>query len=304
MIPNKYNSIVFGDLPFSIARLSNYDIPYFANQVPYGQIIPYVSASISGSQSVPLWFNTSNKATVLFKMSMAGAEPTCKIYDEITLASVTVGLTNFKTVVSSGLTWKYYYGIIDLVGFGSEYVNSTYELRIIKDSNIIAKCPLRPFCIDDVEKTLNFNFWNFNGNVAGFPFKDFSTNDKESLGYGGLTYMIEGGINVGNNKNAIDQTSFRDQRFNSRVLSANPRKLATLTIGGSKGVPEYVGEEINNILCCDTVFVNGMQVTRSGDSVPEPSVIAKGYPFVNFTVDVEIIKTEPHVYNVINFLGL
>lgn len=299
MIPIKANKAAFADLPFSVARLSDYNVPYFAVPTPYNQLIPYVSNMVA--TNMPLYFGQQNKAYVLFKTSIATAL-VCRIGDTDLTISDEIALTHFKTVTSAGVNWKYYYGEINLSNFGSTYTDMLYELKIYSGTSIVAKCPMRPICIGEEEKTLNFNFWNFNGNVAGFPFKDFDPTEAGTFGAKGLTYFIDGGIHIGATKNAIDQTSFRDQRYNPNTLSANPRKTATITVGGNKGVPEYVGEEINNILCCDTIFLNGMRIVRSGDSVPEPNLIAKSYPFVNFTFDVEIIKTEPSVYDVPTFL--
>ena len=109
-----------------------------------------------------------------------------------------------------------------------------------------------------------------------------------------------GGIQTGATKCTVEREVFRDQRYIPKQLSANVVKTATLTIGGARGVPENVGEIINNILCCDTIYLNGKRIARSGDSVPEPVTIAKGYPYVNFSVDIEYINTNPDDVSTLN----
>lgn len=172
-------------------------------------------------------------------------------------------------------------------------VGNTYLIDIRLTVNSLAQTRFSVMTAEDTDKYLFFNYTNKRGSHLGFPFT------ASQVPPDGFSYTVEGGIEIGALSHSIEQTTFRDQRFNPHVLSANPRQVITITVGGSKGVPEYVGKYINDILTCDTVFLNGMKIVRSGDSVPEAIVIGESnYPFVNFTVDVEVIPTEPNVFNI------
>jgi hypothetical protein len=141
-----------------------------------------------------------------------------------------------------------------------------------------------------------YTFFNYmdSGDALGFPFSNLSTDHKQN----GLSFHVRGGVQIGGTKHVIDQEFFRDQRYVPHTLSPDTRKTAVLTIGGSEGVPEYVGDTLNAIFCCDTIFMNGRRIARLGDSVPEATPIAKGYPYVNFSVEIEYIETNPNVFDV------
>lgn len=280
------------DVPFTSVILNGYEIPFFATPQAYVDAVMFKTLA-----NAPHYIST-HKSRVWFKTSLntAGIEG---LIINITTGQVVLGMeaAYVLTQVIKGVTWKYgYFEFDNTTSFGS--ISNTYELRILDYSEVITKSPIRQICIGDLEKTLFFNFWNFNGNVAGFPF--ISANN--AIDATGLTFNVEGGVQIGSVKHGLEQSTFRDQRFTPNVLSAKPRQTMVLTIGGSKGVPEYVGEQLNNILCCDTVFMNGRRIARSGDSVPEPTPIARNHPFVNFSVEVEIIKTEINVFDVATFL--
>ena len=134
-------------------------------------------------------------------------------------------------------------------------------------------------------QVLNFNYFNINGDVNQQRLRLGGWGDS----YEGWSRIIEGGLEVGALAYAVDDSNFRDQRTNPNVLRSKPRRTATLTIGSTDGVPEYIGGIVNQIFACDLVFVNGMHVVRMEGASPEVVTLDKSYSKVVIRQEVEIV---------------
>lgn len=287
MIIKEYDKQFLTDLNFTSVKLTGYEIPYYVKKECYCDKI------VSPSQASIKYYEQSGRfgQRINFKIfsnlvaNMALLTFNIRDLNGIVVNSGNVG--SLRNVEAKNGTW--YYVFIDLIydavtfGLGKYTVELVYNGVVLASSNIES--------VSDIEGFLFFNFWN-GKDLYDFPFT--STQYSEF----GDSFLVEGGIKIGDLKSTVDQETFRDQRFNPKTLSAYPRKTATLTIGGTKGVPEYVGNIINAILSCEKVYVNGVKIGRSGDSVPEPSIIFNDYPLVNFTCEVEIIPTPPNIFSV------
>lgn len=102
-----------------------------------------------------------------------------------------------------------------------------------------------------------------------------------------FNFRIEGGFYPGDKTQAVENEIFRDQRFAPYQLSADTYEVSVLTIGTKKGVPQWVGNKINNIFKLPDVLVNGISTTRSESSIPELIKVSDYYPLYVFKLSIE-----------------
>lgn len=280
MILNKDNARYIVDLPFSSLRFTGFDVPYFTEKqyhcMPIFQDQPY---NVYYSRGISQW------AFLKVHQSL-GSEPAFGLRD-FDNNVIDVKPLDF---ISTENGWNYFAAELTYMNFNN---NEYLVMELWDDSgNVLAKCPIHVMSDFKSELYLFFNY-ACSYNALGFPFSTFLANNPN-----GIANIIYGGINVGTTKYGVEQETFRDQRYNQHTLIAYDRKTSTLSIGNANGVPEHIGETLNAILCCDMVYMNGKRIVRSGDSVPEPTVISKNNPFVNFAVDIEYVDSNPNRYSV------
>ena len=292
MILLEENKPLITDLPFSCATFSGFEIPYFISPEEYHDVIIDNSSNIN-----PFWWSIIRRPSVYVKIHGSlvplGCVAQLNVVNSNGLIVNTLPFTVFTLPNGWKCLWRHNIPVL------THTISDKFRFEISINGVVLANAPVRQEYMQNMDKYLNFNFYNTSGDVAGFPFSYFG-----GLGSNGITVSVEGGINIGNTRNLIEQETFRDQRFNTHTLAAHPRSTAILTIGSAKGVPEYVGELINSILCCDTVFLNGKRICRSQNSAPEPTNITKGYPFVNYTIEIEYVQTESNIYDIATCLNL
>lgn len=61
-------------------------------------------------------------------------------------------------------------------------------------------------------------------------------------------------------------TLYEDQPGNPTVLSSKPFRSFPISIGGARGVPDWVVDKINLIWSCNSVFVDGKSFAKAGDT--------------------------------------
>lgn len=289
MIVDKKLQFRYADAPFSCLCTEGYDVPFFTAQEQYCDWFRHpFTLGLMGD--VPKFYESVSQYVIIRTTDFVPNEEPIMLYMLHPNTGATLYNTWFSPFTSSYAENGWYYMYCQAPAFFlfdySLHIDSAV-IEVRKGSTVYSRTVVRQVKPLDTDKMLYFTFFNSRGTAAGFPFDKFNASSR-------LDLCFEGGIQTGARKFAVEQETFRDQRYVPRLLNAKAKKTCTLTIGGSKGVPEYVGEQINNILCCDKIYVNGLKIARLGDSVPEPTVIAKGYPLVNFTVDVEIIPTAPN----------
>lgn len=78
-----------------------------------------------------------------------------------------------------------------------------------------------------------------------------------------------------------NEVVYEDEPANLLTLSAYAFRTWKLKIGAAKGVPDWVADKINRILCCDTVMIDGKYFTKNDGSKLEPNgkdeIITKGW---------------------------
>lgn len=102
-----------------------------------------------------------------------------------------------------------------------------------------------------------------------------------------FNFRIEGGFYPGDKEQSVENEMFRDQRFNPYQLSADTYEVSALTIGTKKGVPQWVGNKINNIFKLSDILVDGITTTRNESSTPELISVGSYYPLYVFKFNVE-----------------
>lgn len=290
MIPNEANSQFISDVPFTCINFNGFEVPYYSEEAVYQDV--FFKQDILNT---PYWFG--NKSMYIFLK----IKTSFYLNNLFLRISSTNGVNMYRDVDLTTIkvvgAWTYVYAIIPQIisDHNGTHYNVSIESHSDNDSRMIA--PLRKILQSSFDKYLVLNFWNYSGDVLDFSFDTFNTLEPNNLG---LNYVVEGGVDTGATKQVVYNETFRDQRYTAHTLTAHTGKTAVLTIGGNKGVPEYVAEYINNILCCDTIYLNGKRIVRSGDNVPEVKQIVKGYPFVTVSVEIEYVATEIDDFSIIN----
>lgn len=84
-------------------------------------------------------------------------------------------------------------------------------------------------------------------------------------------FRVKGGFKPSGVTIEVDNEQFVNQKQEIVELYAIPYTTRTFSIGDSVGVPYYVAELINKILCLSDVRIDGESYVREGDSKPEKS---------------------------------
>lgn len=300
MIPDITNRRLISELPYTAININGFNIPYYSTPTCVTDLVfPNIASEIvAGTIIPPYWYDAQSKyypISMKFHVSLGVSAPRVIINRVSQYGDVQEQISNR---VASNLynDGTYYYSLINVLVPNPDDTNQIYEINLTNGSGTDAIVYSKSwFKCADVTKFDKYLAFNYTSSVRrnGFPFNRLTLDL-------GLWYVVEGGIKTGAYSYGVEQTTFRDQRYNPKILTSNARKYATLTIGGINGVPEYVGEYINNIFSCETVFVNGMQCVRSGDSTPTATPIGIDSPNVTLEIDVELIPNDPHVYMIGN----
>jgi hypothetical protein len=298
MIINEQNKALIEDVAFSCVRFKGEELPFYVQDVC--SLSPYLRAQnfMGSNVEEPYWHSSRMEGAVGMKIHRS-----LLLYEgDTSMTAVVLSIEDVQGTEVGSLEMLQVNPADDWIIVFKERINinivpANYKVvvKIVTPmtSEIIATTLMQSIVPSDYSKYIMFNFIDV-ANIPQFPFYLLSEAQKER----GVSVMIRGGIQIGNSKLNVNQKSFRDQRYNPHHLNPVTYKTATLTIGGSEGVPEWVGEAINDVLCCGTIFMNGRKIVRSGDSIPEPKVIAKDYPLVNFSMEIEYIETNPNVFDV------
>ena len=104
-----------------------------------------------------------------------------------------------------------------------------------------------------------------------------------------MTFMCESDMPANEYTFERDINNFTDQIHNVVKLSGYPYNNAKLIIGNPKGVPPYIVDITNRILCCDNVEYNGLRIETPDGSKWEINKV-KGYPLIGGTIEVTPAK--------------
>ena len=82
-------------------------------------------------------------------------------------------------------------------------------------------------------------------------------------------FRVNGGFKPSGVTLGVDNEQFVNQKQEIVELYSIPYTTKTLTIGDNNGVPYYIAEFINKILCLSDVRIDGERYVREGNAVPE-----------------------------------
>lgn len=82
---------------------------------------------------------------------------------------------------------------------------------------------------------------------------------------------------------AAQMAEFTDQRLNLTTVSGKPYRSVPLIVGSSYGAPSYQIDQVNRILCADTVTINNKAFTRPAGSEWEVNKI-DNYPMAGYRI--------------------
>jgi hypothetical protein len=83
---------------------------------------------------------------------------------------------------------------------------------------------------------------------------------------------------------ASKNTIFEDQVMDQSLVRSVNYRIWTLSIGGSKGIPDYFADNIDRYLSCKTVLIDGKYYTKVDASI-EPNEV-DNYPMRGWKIDM------------------
>lgn len=189
-------------------------------------------------------FNVSD-GIIIQLFSNDGSIPSAVLNDKINIDSLNIELNTYQ--VNDGIT-MYYTTLYPTEGIYSVSVND-------KESEVFEVCEnsngaLIEYSHKDNNSVFDNIFWN---GEEQFTFK----------------FRVIGGFKPSGVSIEIDNEQFVNQKQEIVELYAIPYITKTFSIGNSNGVPYYVAELINKILCLSDVRINGESYVREGNSKPE-----------------------------------
>lgn len=94
-------------------------------------------------------------------------------------------------------------------------------------------------------------------------------------------FRVTGGFRPDGVGLKVDNEQFSNQKQEIIEMYSMPYKTFDFVFGDNNGVPYYIAEFINKILCLSYVKIDGKQYVREGDSVPEKlDTIGKKQQFI------------------------
>ena len=191
-------------------------------------------------------FNTSD-GIILQVFSNDGEQPTATINDKINGTSSNIEFDTYQ--VNDSIT-MYYKTLYPTDGIYSVKVGE-------KGSEVFEVCEnsngaLIEYTHKDNNSVFDNIFWN---DTEQFVFK----------------FRVPGGFKPSGVSIEVDNEQFVNQKQEIVELYAIPYITKTFSIGDSNGVPYYVAELINKILCLSDVRINGESYNRENNSKPEVS---------------------------------
>lgn len=83
---------------------------------------------------------------------------------------------------------------------------------------------------------------------------------------------------------ASKNTIFEDQTMDQTMIRCVNYRIWELSIGGSKGIPDYMADKIDRMLGCKTVIIEGKYYTKTDGSI-EPNEV-ENYPLRGWKIDI------------------
>jgi hypothetical protein len=171
--------------------------------------------------------------------------PSVILKDKINSTRTDVGLKIYKVNDRIDMYYTYLYpseGVYSLIVEGNE----SEEFEVCENASGI----LLEYTHKDNNSVFDNIFWNGNTQLR-------------------FKFRVIGGFKPSGVSIEVDNEQFVNQKQEIVELYSIPYTTNTLYIGGCEGVPYYVAEHINKILCLSDVRIGGELYVREGNSKPE-----------------------------------
>jgi hypothetical protein len=228
-------------VPQQVQKYSNFDNDWFANQIqPWQQKTDYAQKWPKGS-AVVLQFHCNFSPVQLKILDCSGKILSTIIPNAISTGAYSDGFTYYQTIFQVPDIDTNWFCQIS-IGFGATVINYISE-------------PQHTY--DRMNGLMEIRYSN-------------SFNDQDVYFDGGIEFVKYIEAYIGDLTPKSNSTLWIDQPNNVRLIRGVPYREFKFFVGGtynahgyvSKGVPQYEGDFINGVFCCDRVLLNGVQYTK------------------------------------------
>ena len=194
--------------------------------------------------------------------------------------TVTLYLTNLKTSVESIVSYTDIDTSTDWIISEATFQSgqaAEYSLKVVASAPDIGEYTgVSRFCVlSDNEGLILLTYTN-RRNAFNTVFTE-----------GSFDFRCEGSLLPSGAEFNADTEGFRDQNGSFTQLYSLPYRVDTLSIGGGFGVPNWVGEKINNIFSLTSVKLDGEEYVRSEQSIPEITTLGNDHPLYVYNLKIE-----------------
>lgn len=84
---------------------------------------------------------------------------------------------------------------------------------------------------------------------------------------------------------ASKDTIYEDQPLNLTMVKSVPYRIWELSIGGARGIPDYLADKLNRVFGCSTLKIDGKLYTKNEGAKLEPSDL-ENYPMRGWTIEL------------------
>jgi len=148
-----------------------------------------------------------------------------------------------------------------------------------------------PICIRPVHPGTVLIQFSHSGNEFGTLFQPEEGEKKYMI-------RVEGGFPSDGFLPGSKDVVYRDQTYNTVLLSSVPFANCKATFGDGRGIPNWLADKLNRIFSCSDVKLNGEQYTRADGSKLE-AVREEGFPMAAWVI--ELAKAENRYFDLHGF---
>jgi hypothetical protein len=194
-----------------------------------------------------------------------------------------VATLSVANTITGLLVYNFYYDVVqysyDTTGLpaGQYYLQIRFREGVSTTDQYLISEPQE--IVDSINESVLLEYTNL--------FNDFDTvfaTDVDPSWEQIFYFRVEGSIINGVPK--VIEESYEDQLLTKKLLSAKPYSEYVLSIGGNRGVPEWVGFLLNMIRSCNLVKNDSIQYIFEGD-IERKQVLL--YPLFGFTSKIRTV---------------
>jgi hypothetical protein len=101
----------------------------------------------------------------------------------------------------------------------------------------------------------------------------------------GIVFRLRVEVTLGRLVPGSDDYVYTDQRRNPYTLSSTPYRGFALSMGGAKGIPDWLVDKLNFIWSCNSIFIDGRSYAKSGETKFE--FVGEGtYPMRSINMEI------------------